>query len=50
MEPVNEKKPIDETGGSFDVPNIIPEAKHTTGIKKVDVLVISLSLMNTPYR
>ncbi|CAD5327695.1 unnamed protein product [Arabidopsis thaliana] len=30
MEPVNEKKPIDETGGSFDVPNIIPEAKHTT--------------------
>ncbi|XP_010455701.1 PREDICTED: uncharacterized protein LOC104737266 [Camelina sativa] len=35
VKPVNEKKPIDETGvsgmvSSFDLPNINPEAKHTT--------------------
>lgn len=40
MKPVNEKKPIDETGlsemvSSFDFPNNYPEAKHTTGKKRL---------------
>ncbi|KAG7552905.1 hypothetical protein ISN45_Aa06g034830 [Arabidopsis thaliana x Arabidopsis arenosa] len=52
MEPLNEKKPIDETGGSrmvssFDLPNINPEAKHTTD-GSMSMVVESTPLFKEP--